>query len=342
MDSSAAVVDKEEQIKWWDALYAFHKEDWELGLELARESRHPDAQWLAALFPSDVEVTRQRMSEVLLAQREDPRGLLLAWRLTRTNESKPLLRRAAELGYAPAQVEMSTWTLDRVEMEKWAQLAASQSDRSGIYLLAVCAYNDRSGMPEARAKAIALYKQSAELGFPPAEFAYGQIGFAFSWELFHWYARAAAHGFNRRFFGDTVAATVPSFEKGENAKILLTVAPLIRANLDVAGRTLLGKSFSSERIDQLQRVVKLQDNLLRRVTRAIMCWSQVARRLRVVKDIRVMIAKMAWEDAWAWGKATAKKPKATKKARWEGAEWRCGRTYVDWAIEESSSEDYNW
>jgi hypothetical protein len=81
-DTRDPVVDKEEQIKWWDALYAFRSRYWELGLESARESRHPDARWLAAVFPTDVDVTRQLMLEVLLAQREDPRALFLAWLLS--------------------------------------------------------------------------------------------------------------------------------------------------------------------------------------------------------------------------------------------------------------------
>jgi hypothetical protein len=34
---------------------------------------------------------------------------------------------------------------------------------------------------------------------------------------------------------------------------------------------------------------------------AIGCWSMAGRRRGVVKDIRVMIAKMAWEP-WLWSK----------------------------------------
>jgi hypothetical protein len=43
-----------ELIKWWDALecVAVHlvRKDVERCLSLARECRHPDAQWLASLF----------------------------------------------------------------------------------------------------------------------------------------------------------------------------------------------------------------------------------------------------------------------------------------------------
>jgi hypothetical protein len=48
--------EKAEQIKWWDALHALvgQSDDVEKGLQLVRECRPPDAQWLAALVPAGV------------------------------------------------------------------------------------------------------------------------------------------------------------------------------------------------------------------------------------------------------------------------------------------------
>jgi hypothetical protein len=76
------VVDRGELIKWADALDAFA---WKFGvvtvqqgLERARKCRHPDAQWLAALFPGDTLVTPQRMLEVMLQQDDDPRALFFS------------------------------------------------------------------------------------------------------------------------------------------------------------------------------------------------------------------------------------------------------------------------
>jgi hypothetical protein len=46
--SGGRVVDLAEQMKWWDALDAFADElGVEKGLQMARECRHSDAQWLA-------------------------------------------------------------------------------------------------------------------------------------------------------------------------------------------------------------------------------------------------------------------------------------------------------
>jgi hypothetical protein len=47
--------------------------------------------------------------------------------------------------------------------------------------------------------------------------------------------------------------------------------------------------------------MELHGAMLQRARRAIDCWSMAGRRLRVVRDMRVMIAKMAWEEVWRWG-----------------------------------------
>jgi hypothetical protein len=40
--------------------------------------------------------------------------------------------------------------------------------------------------------------------------------------------------------------------------------------------------------------------MLRRARDAVACWSIVGIRRGLVKDVRVMIAKMAWEEPWQW------------------------------------------
>jgi hypothetical protein len=51
MKRGAAIVDRAELIKWWDALDDLHHIwDVEQGLQMARECRHPDAQWLPSCF----------------------------------------------------------------------------------------------------------------------------------------------------------------------------------------------------------------------------------------------------------------------------------------------------
>jgi hypothetical protein len=58
----------------------------------------------------------------------------------------------------------------------------------------------------------------------------------------------------------------------------------------------------------------LHDAMMGRARRAICCWSMAGQRLRVVKDMRVMIAKMLWKGAWQWGEKEVN-ARNEKKAR---------------------------
>ncbi len=106
-----------ELIKWWDALdmvsnrmYLTPEMEPELdkGLAMARQCRHPDAQYLCSLFPPSRSVTFNRFLAVLKAQGEDARTLYLRWMMLRdtTGEDVSVLRRAADKGYGPALAEL--------------------------------------------------------------------------------------------------------------------------------------------------------------------------------------------------------------------------------------------
>jgi hypothetical protein len=112
---------------------------------------------------------------------------------------------------------------------------------------------------------------------------------------------AATQGNCSEFFV-AVLELLPTFEKGENCRVLRTAGPLIHQSL-VAPATMFYPSMTPSDILQLQRVVELHDAMLGKAKHAIACWSVVGRRLGVVKDTRVMIAKMVWDEAWRWGGA---------------------------------------
>jgi hypothetical protein len=93
---------------------------------------------------------------------------------------------------------------------------------------------------------------------------------------------------------------LPSFEKVENGRILHAVAPVIRRHCDVTRGEIFGHHRSESQLLKLRRVLELHEAMLGRAARAIGCWGIVACRLGLVKDLRVMIAKMLWEEAWRW------------------------------------------
>jgi hypothetical protein len=70
---------------------------------------------------------------------------------------------------------------------------------------------------------------------------------------------------------------------------------LVRPHFDPLAKQLYYHPVSSAELVKLQRLFELHAEMINRAKRAIMCWSMAGRRLRVVKDMRVVIAKMMWE-----------------------------------------------
>jgi TPR repeat protein len=310
-------LDKAELTKWWDVLDVLdvlehHGCDVEKALRIARESRHPDAVWLASLFSPGVAVTRARMVEVMREQGEDARALHVAWMLGH-DEEHDLLERAAAKGYAPAQADLSSVRGGSRGFEL-AQLAAAQGSRRGMYHLGWRLRFGR-GCAKDENRATELFRAAAELGEASAEVSYGEVAFGErDWERFHWWSRAVARGRAKRGFWRGTVSLLSAFEKGELGRVLHIAAPLLRANLNVVKQEVFGSYVGEEVSQKLLRVLELHEAMLDRARRAIACWSVVGRRRGVVKDMRVMIAKMLWEEPWQWGEKDGA-AQGTKKAR---------------------------
>jgi hypothetical protein len=301
--SAGVDVELADKIKWWDALDTvvgeLGKMDVARGLELARECQHPDARWLASLFPAGEAVTRQGMVQVMRQHCDDPRAMYLLFMLNKSG-GNAFLERAASLGYAPAQAQLSCET--RKEMRyRWAERASNQGDRYGTFRLAFC-FRHGLGCEEDKSKAIELFKEAAELDCPYAQEAFGLLAFSeLDWERFLWLGRAALRQVNVRAFCEAAVRLLPLFEKGDCGRILHTVAPVLEQLVDFTHGFVLGDTTADDGdIAALKAVVQLHEAMLNRARLAIACWCVAARRLGLVKDIRVVIAKMAWQEPWRW------------------------------------------
>jgi hypothetical protein len=289
-----------EQIKWWDALaecavLAHHK----LLLDAARNCRHPDARWLASLFPDSV--TEGRMRTVLLEQGEHPVGLFLAALLHTIGGSFVLLKRAAALDYAPALgVVARVLARSSEERRAWAERAEALGDREGTFQLAECVL-ENAGCAEDEQRAIELYRRAAEWGHSVAQGAYAETAFLLrDWRRVLWQGRAAQRGHSLSFRCE-VLQLLPDFERCELGRVLHTAAPVMREGFDAARPALCGVNISRREAAETKRVLQLHEAMLGRARAALDCWSVAGRRLGVAKDVRIMIAKMAWEEVWHWG-----------------------------------------
>jgi TPR repeat protein len=150
-----------------------------------------------------------------------------------------------------------------------------------------------------------LYKQAAEMEHVRAQELYGEFAFGeLEWERYLWMGRAVAQGHSANFFCDSVLRLLPSFERGELGRILHTVVPSIQRHLEAEKPTkkVFGHRGSREEMANLQRMIQLHKTMLASARQAITCWSIVGLRCGLVKDVRVMIAKMVWEEAWRWSR----------------------------------------
>jgi hypothetical protein len=215
-----------------------------------------------------------------------------------------LVRRSAEMGYAPAQRDLSVLAEERVEDDMllmWAERAAAQGFPHGILRLSHC-YRKGFVCDQDEEKALELLRQAAELGCPKAQGKYGTRAYSeCDWRRYHWWVLAAIGGYGRANLIRALAPLIPSFERGENGRILHTLAPVVKAHFLHEEGSLFGIDVSGAEYFACDGILWLHGEMLGRAREALDCWSIVGRRCRVVKDIRVMIAKMAWEEVWLWG-----------------------------------------
>jgi hypothetical protein len=80
---------------------------------------------------------------------------------------------------------------------------------------------------------------------------------------------------------------------------LYVAAPLLAESFAAEKRDAQSDVVIEPNVQLCDRVKELHEAMLFRARKAIVCWSAVGVRLGVVKDVRVMIAKMAWEP-WRW------------------------------------------
>jgi hypothetical protein len=161
-----------------------------------------------------------------------------------------------------------------------------------------------------------LFKRAAELGHPRAFWHYGEVGYGErDWERYYWHGRAASRRYGDHWFCGTVLNLLPLFEERQLGRVLHTVAAVIRANYVIAEGQVFGRVVDSEEMDRLNRLLALHDEMLSRTRDAIDCWSMAGRRRGMVKDMRVMIAKMAWEEPWRWSGEEVSEQRRDKTAK---------------------------
>ena len=170
-------------------------------LALARDCKHPDAEWLTSIFQGKDISTEEGARKVFLNCDNDARALCFAWMLSDGNEDDlSLLRRAAEMGNAFACSRLC-WKVrfaNKEEAFHLAHLATAHHERDGFYWLGFC-FLAGIGCEKDLNSAEENYLIAAELGLVDAAETYGCLLGESDPACWLWWSRTALRGWPNSF-----------------------------------------------------------------------------------------------------------------------------------------------
>ncbi len=270
-------------------------------LALARDCKHPDAEWLTSIFEGKDVSTKDEARQVFLSLENDARALCFAWLLTEEEERDEyvsLLHRAAATEHAFACSTLFVWSVQVESKEKCfrlARLAAAQRERDGYSLLGRC-FRHGFGCEEDEKLAKDNFLIAAELGDAFAANAY--LDLLDEDDLARWVflGRGALLGRPFSFFFAFLDPIRDFFFGSGNASVVFLIGRALQGNIDKETR----KIFSShDKFDSLvgpaNQAVSFYESQIKCARLAVDTWALVASRLHLIKDIRVLVGKMVWE-----------------------------------------------
>ncbi len=306
MKTGGVAASQSDLVKWLDAVDALTGQgafessaspNLARGVELARESGHPDAQWLASLFPADALVSCEEMRRVLTAQGDDDARACLIRAFLPGADRAALLRRATALGYGPAMTLADA--ADVQEKFALSERAAAWGDRRGHFWQG-CLRVRGVGCELNTAAGIASFRIAAELGHAEAQVLYGEM--ACQWsdpERYRWWGRAARRNCSAGIKCLLLGALkqVRLYEEGEkNGRLVFEIGAACKGHVE----PIASREGDEAKFQAAEKAVQLYDRWCDEARAAIRCWIGGSLQLGVVKDIRLLIAQKVWEERFVW------------------------------------------
>jgi hypothetical protein len=264
-----------------------------LALELALTCQHSDARWLTEACAGKDVTTREDGKRVFSALgQNDARALCFAWMLG-DRQDLTQFRRSAELGFAFAQAFLAGRTQGE-EKFKFAQLAAAQGERDGLYVLGWC-FRDGIGCEEDLGKAKENFLLASALGHVSAM---GWLGdFLDESDPLRWrcWGRAATHGDSLSFLSN-FASQVDWFNSGSGSAVaMFAIGQALQGHVNEEAKTIFNDAddFGS-RIGPAKQAIAFYEAQITATKDAMHAWTLVGIKLKVVKDVRKLIAK--WDS----------------------------------------------
>ncbi len=295
-----------ELFKWLDVRdtllgYNEREQDITAALALARDCKHPDAEWLTSIFEGKEASTKEQMGKVFLSFENDARALCFAWWFTDDREDALLLRRASELKNAFACSTLCGVVLNDDDGEeeafRLAQLASSLHERDGFYWLGRC-FENGFGCEEDLNLAEQNLVIAAEMGDGFAAFCYGKLLDVSDPVRWLWFGRAALRGSPYSFLDSFSEQVEQLFSGSGNATVVFFIGRALKGNIDLERKEIFGAGNSRDFDSYLgpaNQAVSFYDSQVKSARLAVDAWTIVSTRLHVIKDMRIFIGKIIWE-----------------------------------------------
>jgi TPR repeat protein len=265
-----------------------------LALELASSCQHPDALWLTAVCAGTDVKTFADAKRVFSARgQNDARALCFWWRCS--TEDEALLRRSADLGFAFAQALLAERT-DREEKLKFALSAAAQGERDGFAQLGCC-FRDGVGCEQNWEKAKELFVLASSLGSLFSKSCLGWLHGAADPSRWFWWGLASALGNNWSFLYN-FAKQVELFNSGQGSRpVMFAIGRALRGHVNEEVKTIFNSQNNFDSlVGPAKQAIAFYEAQIKAVKDAMYAWTLVGIKLKVVKDVRKLIAKLIWES----------------------------------------------
>ena len=266
-----------------------------LALELAGRCQHPNARWLTEVCAGKDVTTKEDAKRVFSALcQNDARVVCFVW-LLGEQADEAMLRLAAELGFAFAQARLA-WLTQGEERFKFAQLAAAQGERDGFYCLGWC-FRDGNGCKKDLDKAKENFLLASKLGLVAAMDHFGYMLDESNPQRWRWWGQAAAPG-ARSSFLFSFAKQVELFNSGSgSASVMFAIGQALQGHVNEKERTIFSRAYDFDSwIRPAKQAIAFYEAQIKATKVAMCAWTQVGIKLKVVKDVRKLIAKLIWDS----------------------------------------------
>jgi TPR repeat protein len=181
-------------------------------------------------------------------------------------------------------------------MFKFAQLAAAQGERDGYYWLGQC-FRYGKGCEKALDKAKENFLRASELGLVLAMSLLGDLLEESDPQRWRWWGRAAALGASLKFLLN-FANQVELFNSGSRcAAVMFAIGRALQKLVNEHARTIFNSDYRFDSlIDPAKQAIAFYEAQIKATKEAMHAWTQVGIKLKVVKDVRKLIAKLIWDS----------------------------------------------